>query len=320
MKVSELLKEIPRETLQELLEKSDLRGALSLVTGYALLFLSFALIYFYPYPLAWFITLIILANRQLGLAILMHDAAHGTLFKTPVLNTILGRWLCAAPVLADLDRYRTYHLEHHRTAGTAQDPDRSNYEAYPVHQKSFFRKVIRDMTGVTGLKIFIIVIKMNAGLVKYQLSYDKTKKSTKPTLLKQLSGLIRGLYPTVIFHALILSLFILIKRPEIYLSWWLAWFTFYMLFSRIRNAAEHGATKDINTDNPLLNTRTTQANVLERLTVAPHFVNYHLEHHILATVPPHKLKKFHQLLKSKNLLQQSSLSSGYWSVLRELVH
>lgn len=320
MKVSDIIKDIPRESLQRLLEKSNLQGTMSTLTSYGLIFLSFAVLYFYSNPLTWLMALIILANRQLGLAILMHDAAHGTLFKTPVLNTFVGKWLCAAPVLADLDRYRTYHLEHHRTAGTPQDPDRSNYEGYPVTQKSFLRKILRDMTGVTGHKIFIIVIKMNAGLVKYQLSYDKTKKTTKPPLTAQMKGLIQGLYPTIIFHSLAFALFYALGRVEIYLAWWLAWMSFYQLFSRIRNAAEHGAVKDINTDNPLLNTRTTYANIFERLTVAPHFVNYHLEHHILATVPPHNLKRFHLLLKSKGALTQSSVNSNYWSVLRVLVN
>lgn len=319
MKVSEIIKEIPRETLQELLEKSNLQGFLSLFTSYALIFLSFSLLLITSHPLAWLLSLIILANRQLALAILMHDAAHGTLFKTPRLNTSIGKWFCAAPVLADLDRYRTYHLEHHRTAGTPQDPDRSNYESYPVSRKSFLRKVLRDLSGITGFKIFIIVLKMNAGLVKYQLSYDKTKKANKPTITQQLKCLILGLYPTVIFHSIALALFYTLGRVEIYLAWWLAWMTFYMLFSRIRNAAEHGAVKDINTDNPLLNTRTTYANILERLTVAPHFVNYHLEHHILATVPPHNLKTFHALLKSKGVLNQSSLNESYGSVLGELI-
>lgn len=320
MKVSEILKEIPRETLQELLEKSDAKGVLSLLTSYTLISLSFILLYLYPHPLSWLTTLIVLANRQLGLAILMHDAAHGTLFRTSVLNTFFGKWFCAAPVLADLDRYRTYHLEHHRTAGTPQDPDRSNYEDYPVSKKSFLRKVVRDMSGLTGLKILITVIKMNAGLVKYQLSYDKTKKNTKPLLSSQILSVTLGLYPTVIFHSCLLGIFLYIERPEIYFSWWLAWLTFYMLFSRIRNAAEHGATRDIHTDNPLFNTRTTMATPLARMTVAPHFVNYHLEHHILATVPPHNLKKFHHLLSSRNVLNQSSISSGYGAVLRELVN
>jgi len=218
MKVSDILKEIPREELQKLLEKSDLHGWWAILTSYTLITLSFALLYFYPHPLSWLLSLIILANRQLGLAILMHDAAHGTLFKTPLLNTTIGRWLCAVPVMADLDRYRTYHLEHHRTAGTPQDPDRSNYEGYPVSRKSFYRKVLRDMTGITGLKIFIIVLKMNAGLVKYQLSYDKTKKSTRPSPTQQIKGLITGLYATVIFHTFVFSLFYYLQRIEIYFS------------------------------------------------------------------------------------------------------
>jgi fatty acid desaturase len=249
----------------------------------------------------------------------MHDAAHGTLFDSPWLNRFVGQWLCAAPVLADLDRYRIYHLEHHRTAGSSDDPDRSNYEGYPVSRKSFMRKIVRDLLGITGLKILVIVIKMNAGLVKYQLSYDKTKKQQRPALPQQLSSLASGLGPSLLLHALLFCLFLWQERPEVYGLWWLSWMSPYMLFSRIRNAAEHGATLNIHDLNPLLNTRTTLANWIERLTVAPNFVNYHLEHHLLPTIPPHNLRAFHLTLKQHGLLNEACLAPNYLQVIRQLI-
>jgi hypothetical protein len=53
-----------------------------------------------------------------------------------------------------------------------------------------------------------------------------------------------------------------------------------MVITRIRNIAEHAVVPDAN--DPLRNTRTTRANFLERLFIAPYYVNYHLEHHLLA--------------------------------------
>src|SRR5690606_7335754 len=126
-----------------------------------------------------------------------------------------------------------------------------------------------------GIKLLILVIKMNAGTVKYQLSYDASKQAKVP-LTKQVENVFINLWPSIVIHTL--AAYFL---GTSYLLFWLAWLTFYMVFSRIRNAAEHGATINPNDLNPLLNTRTTIARPWERLTVAPNNVNYHLEHHLL---------------------------------------
>lgn len=249
----------------------------------------------------------------------MHDCAHGSLFHSAKLNKIFGKWLCAAPIMADLDRYRIYHLEHHRTAGSLEDPDRSNYQSYPVSISSMVRKISRDLIGLTGIKIFMLIIKMNAGTVKYQLSYDTNKKMPPVPWRSQLVNILQGLYPALTFHVILFCLCLTLARPSLYLLWWLAWVTWYMLFSRIRNAAEHGATIVINDLDPLKNTRTTLASWWERLTVAPNYVNYHLEHHLLATVPPHHLKRFHRLLMQQEVLQHSKIASGYFEVISDLV-
>ena len=54
-------------------------------------------------------------------------------------------------------------------------------------------------------------------------------------------------------------------------------------------------------DDPLRNTRTTHASWLERLFIAPNRVNYHLEHHLLMTVPYFRLPRLHRLLREADL-------------------
>jgi len=76
------------------------------------------------------LALVVLGGRQLGLGILMHEAAHRSLFKSQVLNEWIGQWLCAAPMFVELAIYRRYHMTHHIKAGTIDDPDLPNYEHY----------------------------------------------------------------------------------------------------------------------------------------------------------------------------------------------
>src|SRR3546814_20130787 len=49
-------------------------------------------------PLVWLLAVIFVGGRQLGLAILMHDAAHGALPPNRKIKNFLGQWpTCAAP-------------------------------------------------------------------------------------------------------------------------------------------------------------------------------------------------------------------------------
>lgn len=319
MKIGEILSPLDRATLSNLLMKSNAKAFQILLFNYALIGLCFFAVVIYPYFWTWILAAAVLAGRQLGLAILMHDCSHSALFASKKLNQILGTWLCAAPIFADLDQYRTYHLEHHRTAGSEADPDRSNYIQYPVSQKSFRRKILRDLAGLTAVKILVLLWKMNAGTVKYQLAYDDSQKAQTLSIATQFKNVGRNLAPSLIFHAVMIAAFAAGGILWAYSLWWFAWATFYMVFSRIRNAAEHGATLDTHSLNPLLNTRTTMANWFERLFVAPNYVNYHLEHHLMFTLPPYRLKEFHAELKRHQLLPEGNVVSGYSEVIRKLV-
>lgn len=53
--------------------------------------------------------------------------------------------------------------------------------------------------------------------------------------------------------------------------------------TRLRAIAEHAVVGDA--ADPLRNTRTTGAGPLARALLAPYWVNYHLEHHLLIFVP-----------------------------------
>src|SRR5687768_8556375 len=94
----------------------------------------------------------VIGTRQLGLAILMHEAAHGGLSANGRLNDALGHWLCAVPVGASLHAYRPYHLSHHKYAQQAEDPDLVLSAPFPVSRGSLRRKIVRDLTGQTFFK------------------------------------------------------------------------------------------------------------------------------------------------------------------------
>jgi fatty acid desaturase len=118
----------------------------------------------------------------------------------------------------------------------------------------------------------------------------------------------------LVTNLVLLGLLTLAGHPELWLLWAGAWLTTHTLVTRIRSIAEHALTPDA--ADPLGNTRTTLASWWERLLLAPNRVNYHLEHHLLMTVPHYRLPRMHALLRERGVLERACVERGYWRVLR----
>lgn len=112
----------------------------------------------WPNPLTFVFAVVVIGSRQLGLAILMHEATHVALFKTRAINEFAGEWLCGRPIMAELAAYRRYHLTHHRFTQTDKDPNLALSVKFPAPHASIQRKFIRGLTGQTGVKLFIAQI------------------------------------------------------------------------------------------------------------------------------------------------------------------
>lgn len=96
--------------------------------------------------------------------------------------------------------------------------------------------------------------------------------------------------------------------------WLLAMATWLSLVTRIRNIAEHACTST--GEDPFSHARTTLANPIERLLIAPYWVNYHAEHHLFMYLPCYRLPEAHQLLVEKGLIKRMEVRPGYLDVMR----
>ena len=283
--------------------RSDVHGWRLVLGNWLAIAAIFAVAGTYPNPVTIVLAVILLAGRQLGLSVLMHECGHRTLFRTAALNDTVGQWLCALPVMSDLPSYARGHLQHHRNAGTAADPDLPNYRAYPISRQSFRRKLTRDLTGQTGIKLLGYILRGASGAISAE-----RRSSAKPFLQQLLVQL-------VIF-ALLYSL----GAGWLYLLWAVAFLTVFMLIIRVRQIAEHAAVPDLFDPDPRLNTRTVLAPWWQRLLFAPNGVNYHMEHHFMAAVPCYRLRKLHDHLRRRHALDSISTFTGYGQVLRHAVH
>ena len=295
--------------MQVFLDRSDLRAWFAIIVNWGIVALAFTLVALWPNPLSILVSLMLLGGRQLGCGALMHECGHGSMFKSKALNRWVGDWLCAGPVMYRLDYYMNRHLEHHRRIGSTEDPDLPRYQHYPVSIASFKRKLVRDLTGRTTFNFLRITLAANG-----VMGVDDNGNQRFYFL-----RLVSRFHAAIISNLVLFLILLLSGVPELYLLWLAAFFSFYMVFTRIRNLAEHAVVPELFDDDPLNNTRTTIARWWERLTVAPNSVNYHLEHHLVPSVPKYRLAAFHQALKSKGLLQTADIAVGYGEVIRKLI-
>jgi fatty acid desaturase len=307
-----------REEIKMLTERSDLMGFAAVGFTWGVIILCFiALAWATTQPLAvavpvFVLGFIVMAGRHLGLAILMHEAAHKTLFKTTWLNDEFADWVCAKPIWNDVKKYRVHHFMHHTKTGQPEDTDLSLVAPIPVSRPSLARKFARDLLGLTGLKYFLGRALMDAGIIKWTVANDVVKLPQEGRrwweyprdLLKNSAGML--ITNTLIFAVLWGS-----GHPALYAVWVLSYVTPFPLFLRIRSMAEHACTEK--TTDMFLNTRSTRAGFLARATVAPIRVNFHIEHHVMASVPYFRLPVMHRLLRERGAVGEPP---GYADVLR----
>lgn len=283
-----------REEIRKLSKRSDIWGYYLVAHCWGVIVTAMIVFATWPNPITFVFCVMIVGSRQLGMAILMHEAAHRTLFRSKTINDFVGHYLLALPFGGNLHSYRKYHLTHHRHTQQDDDPDLILSAPFPVTKASLSRKLFRDLSGQTALKQrvgqFIVAVKGDASAQRD----------------------IRGF---------VFSQILILGVCTAFGVWWLYFacyllplFTWFQAVLRVRNIAEHACVS--REENPLTNARTTYANLIERALVAPYWVNFHVEHHAFMFVPCYRLKTAHKNLLAKGYGEKMTRETGYISILK----
>lgn len=302
LRVQRAAEVLSREEIDALRRKSPLKTWWMIVHCWGVIFGTWVVCVLWPNPLTITLGVLIVGCRQLGLGIVNHEAAHYLLFDDRRLNDWVARWLVNRPMFGQsVDGYRRYHLEHHRHTQQPEDPDLVLSSPFPVSRASLRRKIVRDLTGQTGWK------------QRRALVASHFRPADAP-LGQRLARVLRRFGPNLAINGVFLAGFALAGHWYLYfLLWVLPSFTWEMLITRIRNIAEHAVVPD--DDDRLRNTRTTRAGWIARIFLAPYWVNYHLEHHLLVSVPCYNLPRMHRLLLERGLGPKMELRRSYAEVL-----
>ena len=286
---------VTREEIDAWLAMTDWKSWASIGLDWAIVFAAMALVAVWTNPFTIVVALFVIGTRQLGLAVLMHEASHRSLFSNKRVNDWAGNWLCAYPVWSDLYPYRPYHLQHHAHTGESNDPDLGLVTPFPITPASLRRKVWRDLSGQTGIKFAVAAFKRTFG------------RWNDPAARRAAIGVATT-------NAVLLAILAAVGHPALYLLWAGAWLTTNTLVTRIRSIAEHALTPP--DPEPSGRTRTAIASWWERLLIAPNCVNYHMEHHLLITVPHYNLRAMHERLRELGVVGPGCVDHGYAAILR----
>ncbi|MFZ5723648.1 MAG: fatty acid desaturase family protein [Pseudomonadota bacterium] len=306
-----------RDEIKLLTERSDVMGFAAVAFTWTVIAGTLAMLAWasqlalaYAIPL-FVLGFVVLGGRHLALAILMHEAAHATLFRTKWLNDVFADWVCAKPIWNDVMKYRAHHFVHHTKTGQPEDTDLSLVTGLPCSRRSLWRKFARDLVGITGLKFLLGRTMMDAGLIKWTVANDiQWLPQDGRRWFDYPLTLLRNSTRMLVANGVIFGLCWLSGYPWLFACWLLSYITPFPLFLRIRSMAEHACTEQ--SPDMFRNTRSTRAGFLARMTVAPIHVNYHIEHHVMASVPYFRLPLMHRLLRERGAVTEPP---GYLEVL-----
>jgi fatty acid desaturase len=279
--------------VEEFARVSSLRGALLVVHAWVVIAAAMVGYAWWPSLPTLVVAMIVVGGRQLGLFVLMHEAAHWRLFRGARANDRVARRLCAYPIGAeDLRTYRRTHHRHHRHTRQPDDPELPQVARFPVTRTRLWRDAVADLSGWTAA----------AALVAWRPWREPAESW-------------RHLRGPLLANAAMLGVLTAAGDGALYpLLWLLPRITWYPLASRLRRIAEHALVP--HDDDPLRNARTTRAGWLARAVLVPYWTNYHLEHHLLVFVPCWKLPRAHAHLLERGYGDRMELAASYLDVVR----
>jgi fatty acid desaturase len=291
-------KALPRELVLELTRRSAWRATAAVLQDVFVIALAAAVaLAFWPNVLVVALCVILIGTRQHALFVIAHDAAHYLLYENRKANDFVGRAAATVQGLS-MCTYRVIHRLHHNNLYGALDPDTALHGGYPRGRAYLVKKLLKDLTGFTAWKTYAYFLggapALNAATNVALRPLDDTSEKLRGEARSDRNVVI-------VFHLALLVVFAWSGHLVQYLVLWiLPLVTVVQGILRLRAIAEHGATTDFSS--PLTAARTNVAPAWLEWLIFPHHVNYHVEHHLYASVPHYHLPRLHREMAARGVL------------------
>jgi len=291
-------KALPREIVLRLARRSAWRASAAMLHDLVVLATAIGVaLAYWPNPIVILVCVMIIGTRQHALFVIAHDAAHYLLYENRKINDLAGR-ACAMLQGLSMCTYRVIHRLHHNNLYGELDPDTALHGGYPRGKTYLIKKLLKDLSGLTAWKTYAYFLGGAPALNTH------TNVAVRP--LDDTSGKLRAearldRNAVIVFHCLLLVLFAASGYLIQYLVLWiLPLVTVVQAILRLRAISEHGATTDFSS--PLTAARTNVVPAWLAWLIFPHSVNYHIEHHLYASVPHYNLAELHREMTARGVL------------------
>jgi len=230
-----------------------------------------------------------------ALAVLVHEFAHYRFVTNKRLNDWVGDITVGWPLMTTIDGYRNNHLAHHRYTNTDKDPD---WVIKLGKRKFTFPKKWQEALIDISSYLLVFGSIMDLAMVLPRLrKRDDSNRSQKIARILFYAGIAVLLTVTGTWIGFVIY-------------WLLPFFTVFFLLNYIRSVAEHFG--DLEYGDELTDTRTVIPFFWENWFLSPHYVNFHLEHHLYPSVPYFRLPELHaELMKDERFAGQAHITRGY---------
>ena len=290
---------VPKAEMRKLLQRRDGPGIRDSIIWFALLIVTGTLGYlWWPHWYAFLPFAVYGVVYGSSSDSRWHEAGHGTMFKTDILNNILYE-IASFMVLRESTPWRWSHTRHHSdTIIVGRDPEIAvpRPPSIKVFIESYFN--IQNFPGYFRNMLLHSMGKMNAEEKTYIPEFEYHKVFLRARLYVLI-------YAFTIFLALYYRSFLplmYIGLPNLYGCWLMPIYGYTQHAGLAENVLDHR-----------LNCRTVYMNVVNRFFYLN--MNYHLEHHMFPLVPYHNLPKLHELIKD----DCPKPYSGLWEAWKEII-
>jgi len=286
-------------TVRALSKIKPWRGILQVVLEWLGIAAAIALCRTFWNPVLYIVTVMWIGARQNALAVMMHEAVHYRLLPNRKWNDWIGEVFTAWPVLVTVNAFRQTHWAHHRHVNKPNDPDwqRKQTEIFEYPK--------------SGLDMIFITLKYWLGFYAFKQLAEVNQAAKIPVGLKYLR---LSFYGAVVAASIVFHFWV-----GLLIYWIVPLFTYFLWIIYVRGVAEHfGGIEDH--DDLLQKTRHIEANLFERLFIAPNYIQVHIGHHLYPSVPFYNLKELQRLLMlNPEYARRAHVTKGYVAFLVELL-
>jgi len=290
------------ELLARYTARSGARAGLAIAQELAVIALAVVLaLAYWPNPLVLVPAVIVIGTRQHALFVIAHDAAHYLLCESRTLNDLAGRF-CATLAGLSMRTYRVVHRLHHNNLYGALDPDTALHGGYPRGRAYLAKKLAKDLLGLTAWKTYAYFFGAPALNTETRVAL-RPLDDTAPRLraeAKRDRATVIGVHLAALAIAAAGGFLV-----QCLVLWVLPLVPVVQAILRLRAICEHGAPGD--TRSPLTAARTNLCPGWLAWLLFPHNVNYHIEHHLYASVPMHRLPALHREMRAQGLLEGAAV-------------